>query len=114
MSFHISFGWWLLVGGLWGALANLRAKTVNFTNLDGNVSAEEMQKADRPMTSRLRVAIVTSCFTLAILGAWKIQRDHWWNPFLGHPTNRQLTPQKPDDDNHAVSLNNVPSPLRFD
>src|SRR5882757_1545396 len=103
-----------MVGGLGGVFANLRSKFVNFMKLDGNVSAQVMQEADRPIKSRLRVAIVTSCFTLAILGAWKIQRDHWWNPFLGHLTNRQLTPQERDDDNHAVSLNNVPSPLRFD
>src|SRR5437763_1902805 len=113
MSFHISFGWWLLVGGLWGAIANLSAKTVNFTNLDGNASEEEVRKADRPMTLRLRIAIISSCLALAILGAWKIQRDHWWNPFLGHPTSQQLTPQERDD-NRVVSLNNAPSPLRFD
>jgi hypothetical protein len=92
MSFHISFGWWLLIGGLWGALANLRAKTVNFTNLDGNVSEKEMREADQPVTPKLRMVIVSSCFALAILGAWKIQHDHWWNPFLGHPTDRKLSP----------------------
>ena len=29
------------------------------------------------------MVIVSSCFALAILAAWKIQHDHWWNPFLG-------------------------------
>ena len=110
---HLSIGWIFLLGGIAGLLKSLRAKTYSWGNTDGNISEEELRKTETPMTPRLRLLAIVTGIALILGGMWKIQHDHWWNPFLGHPTNRQLTPQERDDDNRAISRNNVPSSLRF-
>ncbi len=96
---HLSIGWIFLLGGIAGIVNNARAKTITWANtLDINMTEEEIRRSERPMTSKRRFVVLCFCFALAIFGAWKIQRDRWWNPFLGHPTNRQLTPQELKDD----------------
>jgi len=105
MKMHLSIGWIFLLGGLAGVIQNMRAKTFSWANTDGNMSREDVRKYERPMTPRLRMLAISICLVVALGGVWKIQHDHWWNPFLGHPTNRQLTPHEREDDNKAISMN---------
>lgn len=93
----LSIGWIFLLGGVAGLIQSLRANAYVWG--DSTV----------PMTGRLRLLAIATGVALVLGGAWKIQHDHWWNPFLGHPTDRQLTPRERDDLNGAISENIMPS-----
>jgi hypothetical protein len=96
---HLSIGWIFLLGGIAGIVNNARAKTIAWANtLDVNMTDEQIRESEKLMTPKRRFVVLSFCFALAIFGAWKIQRDHCWNPFLGRPSNRQLTPQELKND----------------
>ncbi|HEY0307569.1 MAG TPA: hypothetical protein VGB94_05370 [Acidobacteriaceae bacterium] len=107
---HLSIGWIFLLGGIAGLIRNARAKSITWANtVDINMTPDEIRQSEVPMTPKRRLIALTLCLALAIFGAWKIQRDHWWNPFLGHPSDRQVSPQREKDDG-AMSRNEFIAP----
>ena len=99
----LSMGWIFLLAGVIGVMQNLRATHFSWINDDGNLSHEQRSKFQTPMTPKLRILAISICLALMAGGVWKIQHDHWWNPFLGHPTDRQLSPAERHAADGAVS-----------
>jgi hypothetical protein len=72
---NISAGWFLLAGGVVGAIGNATAKRFfksDFQNLDGVIS-EEDRRAVVPVTKIQRLLLVVICVLLAIVGVVLIQ-----------------------------------------
>jgi hypothetical protein len=79
----ISTGWFFLVGGVWGAIANAIAKKFSksdFANQEGVIPSEDY-KTEVRMTPLNRWSIVGICGVLALVGVLVIQHDHNWDPF---------------------------------
>jgi hypothetical protein len=79
----LSTGWFFLVRGVWGAIANAIAKRFyksDFASSDGVIPPEDY-KTKVLITPMKRWIIVGICGLLAVVGVLIIHHDHNWNPF---------------------------------
>lgn len=77
---QFSAGWILLIGGLVGFIAVLRAKSFSWKNMEF-LTSEEDRKKEVPMTPLRRWLLIIICILIASYGAIQIERDRGWNPF---------------------------------
>ena len=80
---YISVGWFWLLAGVWGAIANAFAKRfykADFANRDG-VIPEEDYTTEVAVGPKMRWSIVGLCVAVAVVGLILIQHDHNWKPF---------------------------------
>ena len=77
----ISPGWVFLLGGVAGIVTCSLSKTFSWSNYEF-LRTEEERRTETPMTRFQRLMIIAVCTLIALYGAYRIQRDHNWNPLV--------------------------------
>jgi hypothetical protein len=79
----ISFGWWLMVGGVLGAIRVLRARTFSWRNEVDCVVTDQDRAANGSMTPVRRWILVGICVVIIVTGVVVVQMQHNWNVLNG-------------------------------